>query len=107
MWCGGSVSKSDLIRIDDARWANLHGYRSRVEANMTRELVIGSTIGALGLFSCILGVQGYFNPNSPLLPMFADAKVALGAVVIGLIGCMIEARILIPVLKEMAKRQAD
>ncbi|MEJ2088704.1 MAG: hypothetical protein P8Y69_09570 [Gammaproteobacteria bacterium] len=78
-----------------------------MEAIMVRELMIGSTIGTLGLIALVLGIQGYFNPDSPLFPLFGDRTMALGAVAIGLIGCMIEARILIPVLKDLARRQGD
>ena len=73
-----------------------------------RELVIGSTVGSVGLLGLVFGVQGYLNPESPLLALFADSTVAAVAIGVGLLCCMIELKILLPALKMLvAHRQPD
>lgn len=71
---------------------------------MVRELVIGSTIGTIGLLALVFGVHGYLNPDDPLLAPFGESSVAAGAIAVGAICLMIEARILIPALKSLAAR---
>jgi hypothetical protein len=72
---------------------------------MVREMVIGSTIGSLGLLSLVFGIQGSINPENPLLPIFGDSMVAAAAVGVGLICCLIEARILLPAIRTLAARK--
>ena len=66
---------------------------------MMRELIIGSTLGTVGLACLVLGLQGYFNPEQALLESFSNAHVALSAAGVGVVLCMLEVRILLPVLK--------
>ena len=72
---------------------------------MVREMIIGSTIGSLGLLSLVFGIQGTINPDNPMLPIFADSLVAAAAVGVGLICCLIEVRILLPAIKTLAARK--
>jgi hypothetical protein len=73
---------------------------------MIRELAIGSVIGSFGLGTLVLGAQGYLNPESPLLTMFGDPDIALAAVAVGLICCMIEIRIMVPALRSIARQRS-
>jgi len=70
-----------------------------------RELVIGSTVGSVGLLALVFGVQGYLNPESPLLALFADSTVAAIAIGVGVLCCMIEVKILLPALKTLAAQR--
>lgn len=71
-------------------------------SDVTRELIIGASIGSLGILALVFGVQGYLNPEAALFPAFADPTLAAVAVGAGLFCCMLEVRILLPVLKTMS-----
>lgn len=73
---------------------------------MVRELAIGSVIGTFGLGALVMGAQGYFSPESPVLSIFGDPEIALAAVAIGLICCIVEIRIMVPALRSLAKQQS-
>ena len=68
-----------------------------------RELIIGSTLGTVGLACLVLGLQGYFNPEQSLVERFGEPQIALSAAGVGVVLCMLEVRILLPVLKAMAR----
>ena len=67
-----------------------------------RELMIASTVGMLGIVALVFGLQGYFDPESALVPLFADPVAAAIAVGGGLLACLVEIRLLLPILKDMA-----
>jgi hypothetical protein len=71
---------------------------------MVRDLIIGSTVGCVGLVALVFGIQAYLDPGQALVPVLADPTWAAAAVGAGIICCLIELRIMLPVLRALAAR---
>jgi hypothetical protein len=70
---------------------------------MPRELIVAALIGALGALCLAAGIMGYLGSGNVFHPRLADPDVALGVGFVGVVLLMLETRLMIPILKTLAK----
>ena len=72
---------------------------------MQRELIVVSLIGALGAVCLAAGIMGFFGSGDVFHPALNDAGIATGVTVVGVALMIWEVRLILPVLKAIARQQ--